>query len=136
MMELNLKIEELTFSQLRVHYKTGRSFVISGTGRDRKYGYRRGCQTDIGDIEESRWQELMRQLIHQSGEDALQAALLSWTNLFCPWLHTKKEREQYALELHAARIFDDPAWVSCEEFNCSYRPPTFDAQGSNRHSSK
>lgn len=50
-----LDAEKLTFEDLRCHFGTGRSYVISGTGRDRKTGYRTGVQTDVGDIEVSEW---------------------------------------------------------------------------------
>ena len=38
----------LTFADLRVHYYTGRSYLISGEGRDKVFGYRHGVMTDIG----------------------------------------------------------------------------------------
>ena len=37
----------LTFADLRVHYYTGRSYLISGEGRDKVFGYRHGVMTDI-----------------------------------------------------------------------------------------
>ena len=43
----------LTFSDLRAHYGTGRAYLISQKGREKKYGYRKGIQTDIGDLEVS-----------------------------------------------------------------------------------
>ena len=44
----------LTFAALRVHYYTGRSYLISGEGRDKVFGYRHGVMTDIGDLPVSR----------------------------------------------------------------------------------
>ena len=32
----------LTFADLRVHYYTGRSYLISGEGRNKVFGYRHG----------------------------------------------------------------------------------------------
>lgn len=43
----------LTFADLRVHYYTGRSYLISGEGRDKVFGYRHGVMTDIGDLPET-----------------------------------------------------------------------------------
>ena len=40
----------------------------------------------------------------------------------CAWLRTLAEIEQEALELHAARIFDNPAWDGYIDFNKQYRP--------------
>ena len=115
-------IQELTFAKLRVRYETGRSFLISGTGRDRKYGYRTGCMTEIGDIEVSVWMELVRCLIGCEGEQQLQNDLLSWVKKACPWLHTQAEQERYALSLHASRIFDCTEWAGYMAFNQQYRP--------------
>ena len=41
----------LTFADLRVHYYTGRSYLISGEGRDK-------VMTDIGDLPEAEWTRL------------------------------------------------------------------------------
>ena len=57
-----------------------------------------------------------------SGEEALYQALLAWVEADTPWLHTKKERELYALELHSARIFELPEWVAKQEFEENYMP--------------
>lgn len=43
----------LTFAALRVHYYTGRSYLISGEGRNKVFGYRHGVMTDIGDLPEA-----------------------------------------------------------------------------------
>ena len=59
---------DVTFRDLRVHYRTGRAAALDCTGRDREYTYRVGVQTDLGDIELSVWQEAMQRLIHASGE--------------------------------------------------------------------
>ena len=45
----------LTFADLRVHYYTGRSYLISGEGRDKVFGYRHGVMTDIGDLPETEY---------------------------------------------------------------------------------
>ena len=115
-------IQDLTFAQVRLRYYTGRSFIIFGSGRDRKCGYRQGCMTEIGDIEIFRWRELIQYFIERDGEQQLQQDLLSWVKEKCPWIHTKQEGEDYALELHAARIFDCKEWVDYVEFNRLYRP--------------
>lgn len=114
----------LTFSDLREHYGTGRAYLISQNSREKKYGYRTGIQTDIGDLEVSEWKRLVRELIERSDEQKLQAQLEEWVKAQCMWLHTKEEVELYALKLHARRIFDDKAWVDYLAFNQAYRPET------------
>ena len=115
-------VQKLTFAQLRVRTHTGHSYITSGSGRNRKYGYRKGCLTELGDIEVSQWKELIRHLIERDGELQLQKNLLSWVKDSCPWLHTQEEQEDYALELHASRIFDCKEWVAYGNFNKMYRP--------------
>lgn len=111
-----------TFSDLRVHYETGRAYLISQYGREKKYGYRNGVQTDIGDLEVSEWKRLVCELIERSGEKELQEQLVGWVKAHCMWLHTKEEVELYALKLHASRIFDNKEWVDYIAFNQAYRP--------------
>ncbi len=117
----------ITFANLRAHYGTFRSFVIRGEGRDRVYGSRVGVMTNLGDLEQKEWMQLARKLIRESGETQLQAELLEWIPEHMLWLHTKAEQEQYALELHMSRIFDDPEWADYIPFNRKYRPEVLDS---------
>ena len=114
--------EELTFADLRHHFGTGRAYIKSGSGRDRVYGYRRGIMTNIGDIEESEWKVLMLDLIQRSNEMGIYEALKRWSKERCDWLHSKAEVEEYALELHSARIFENPSWAGYEQFRHDYAP--------------
>ena len=115
-----------TFDDLRMHFRTGRSYVISGTGRDRKYGYRHGVMCNLGDLEESDWLQQMKDLIHRSGEDELHEQLLQWCreNNFAK--ETEKDLRLRAIELHASRIFDNERWVDYIAFNRRYRPEVID----------
>lgn len=115
-------IEELKFSDLRVRYGTGRSIHVSGTGRNKKFRYRRGVMTDLGDLEISKWNSLLNALIKYHSEREIQQQLRQWCKAECPWLHSDDEVEEYALSLHAARIFEDPAWAGYISFNRQYRP--------------
>ena len=114
-------IQKLTYKQLRIHYGTGRALRVSGTGRDRKYTYRIGCMTDIGDIPITDWNALARYIIERDGEQNLYEGLVEYAQS-CAWLHSKKECEEYALKLHISRIFDDTEWVGYQEFNRTHRP--------------
>ena len=120
-------IGELKFTDLRVHYGTGRSIHVSGTGRDKKFRYRYGAMTDLGDLEISKWKSLINALIERHGEQEIQRQLRQWSKAECPWLRSDDEIEEYALRLHAARIFDDPAWAGYITFNRQYRPEVFEA---------
>ena len=113
---------ELTFDDLRVHYGTGRAYTISGKGRDRVMGYRVGMQCNLGDIEVSDWKAMVRDLVVQTGEQELFDQLLTHMKEHNYAKLSKSELEQEVLELHAARIFDDPLWVDFIPFNKRFRP--------------
>lgn len=55
--------DQLTHKDLHAHFSTGQSILLSGSGRDKKYGYRNGIQTDLGDIRNDVWRDLVRELI-------------------------------------------------------------------------
>ena len=71
--------EDITFADLRVHYGTGRSIHVSGTGRDKKFRYRYGAMTDLGDLEISKWKSLINALIERHGEQKIQRQLRQWS---------------------------------------------------------
>ena len=64
-------MRELTFDDLRCRHFTGRSYVKSGEGRNRVCGYRVGVQCSLGDIEQSEWFRMVRELIDRKGEQLL-----------------------------------------------------------------
>lgn len=115
-------MSELSFAALRCHYQTGRSYVVSGEGRNRIYGYRNGVQCDLGDIERKDWCEMVHELIHREGEQELYQKLLQYLKDHNYAKESKSELEFKALELHASRIFDNEQWVDFLKFNQKYRP--------------
>ena len=94
----------------------------------KKYGYRNGIQTDLGDIRNDVWLDLVRELIVRSHEEDLFDKLLEWEKEHTYWLKTKAELEHYTLELYAARIFDNPKWVDYEAFakHYGYQPQSYE----------
>ena len=111
-----------TFDDLRCRHFTGRSYIKSGEGRNRVYGYRTGIQCDFGDVEQSEWFRMVRELIDRKGEQHLYAQLLEYLTEHNYVKRTKAQLERKALELHADRIFDNEAWVDFLNFNRKYRP--------------
>ena len=109
-------MSERTFEDLRVHFGTGRAYTISGKGRDRVMGYRVGKQCNLGDIETGAWMKMVRALIVQKGEQELHQQLLTHMKEHNYTRATKAELEEEVLELHAARIFDDPLWVDLKKY--------------------
>jgi hypothetical protein len=114
-------IQKLTCKQIRPRFGTGRAIHIGGTGLDKKYVYRSGYLTEIGDILEADWFALARYIIERDSEQILYEGLVEYAKT-CAWLHSKAEREEYALKLHMSRIFDDVKWVGYQEFNNMHRP--------------
>lgn len=111
-----------SFSDLRHLVGTGRAKHVSGEGRNKVYQYRHGVMCALGDIELSKWQDMMKELIRRSGEDALHRQLAEWEKEHDYVHRDKADFEQHVLKLHSVRIFDDPQWVDFVPFNQKYRP--------------
>ena len=120
-------VSDLRFEDLRLHCQTGRSYVISGEGRNRVYGYRTGVQCNLGDIERAEWIRLVTEVISREGEQELHQQLLQHLKDHNYIKESKAELAFKALEFHTARIFDNEAWVDYIRFNQKYRPEHLDA---------
>ena len=112
----------MMFEDLRVRYRTGRSYVVSGSGRNKVMGYRNGYMTKLGDLERSEWKQLVLERIRETGEEELFDQLHTWVKEHNYTRMSREEVETKALELHADRIFDNEAWVYFVPFNQRYRP--------------
>lgn len=115
---------QLMHKDLHAHFSTGQSLLLSGSGRDKRFGYRTGVQTDFGDVRADVWRQLVRELIVRSDEEELFKQLLDWEKEHTAWLKTKAELEQYTLELYVTRIFDNPDWADYDAFSqkSGYQP--------------
>ena len=120
-------MNDLTFQDLQLRYQTGRSFIVSGTGRNRVYGYRNGVMCAIGDLEWSEWCQKVRDLIQKAGETELHAQLLAYLKDHNYGKVSKQELEFEALKLHTSRIFDNELWIGYLGFNQKYRPHLLDS---------
>lgn len=118
----DINLAEITFDCIRKMYGTGRSFTTVNSQGEKKSHYRNGCMTAIGDIEESVWKQMVRQLIIRENETELFRNLKSWLKDSKMMFRDANELEDYALELYAARIFDCHEWVGYVDFNTKYRP--------------
>lgn len=112
-----LSIGSINHADLRAHYGTGQAILLSGSGRDKKYGYRNGIQTDIGDIRVDVWCQLVHELVIRSGEETLYAHLAAWEKERNYCSRTRSELEEHTLQLYAMRIFDMPDWVDYAAFS-------------------
>ena len=110
-------VKDISFSDIRCHFTTGRGIKEQGIGQGVYYGYRNGVMTDIGDIEESEWIALAMYLIEREGEQKLFEQMLEWYKRT-----DKRANRTYVLECHVARLFDDEKWCDYVSFNTQYRP--------------
>ena len=100
-------MENLSFEDLRVHYGTGRSYTVSGEGRNRVLGYRTGKMCNAGDVEVSEWCQLVKDAIEKAGEKELFSQLRAFMSERNYTKASKAALEEEALGLHAARIFEN-----------------------------
>lgn len=117
---------EHNFVDLRCQYRNGRALHISGKGRNRVYDYRTGVQCELGDIERDEWIRLVKEAIGRVGEQELYEQLLQYLKDHNHTRDSWSELEFKALELHAARIFDNELWVDYLRFNQRFRPEIID----------
>ena len=115
-------MSDFSFDDLRCNYQTGRSYVVSGEGRHRLFGYRNGVQCALGDLERSQWCQMVKELIQRQGEQELHQNLLDHLKEHNHQKASARDLAFEALILHASRIFDNALWVDFLEFNQKYRP--------------
>lgn len=120
--EFNL--ETMSFSELAWGYATGIS-ISKGQGRNKEYSYRNGVMTELGDIEESVWYQLMEKLIEREQEDWLLTALIQWEKEHNYQGLNAADLRKQALHLHSVRLFDCPEWVCSLPFNQRFRPEIY-----------
>ena len=121
---------ELDYKTLRAQFYTGRSVLLNDRGYEKKYGYRHGVQTPIGDIEVNVWCEAMKELIEKNGDTDLYDKLFDWYKGDPVCGKTKREQELYVLNVFSNNIFDNPKWVDYIPFNEKYRPEILAARAS------
>ena len=113
---------ELTFADLHVHYYTGRSYLVSGEGRNKVVSYRSGVMTNIGDLTDAEWIRLAKRMIEQAGEQELYHQLLAWEKEHSHWQRKERFFELSVLSMHIDRLPNNPAWCDFIPFNREYRP--------------
>jgi len=111
-----LNPDELSFEDIRCKYHVGRTWS-KGAGRNKVHGYNSYIFTNKGEIEVSEWKKLARALIIRHNEKELFRNLKEYYSepkgLF---------DEEYALDSHVRRIFNNEQWVGFLPFNQKYRP--------------
>ncbi|WP_418558331.1 hypothetical protein [Hominenteromicrobium sp.] len=96
--------------------------IRTGTGRDKKYCPWSGVKTALGEIEQKIWCQIAEALIERRGESPLLKCLVEWKTAHNYAHISKEEIRKEALQLHVARLFDNPLWADFVPFNRKYRP--------------
>lgn len=117
----------VTYESLRPHYGTGQAIRLPDRHYEKRYAYRNGVQTDLGDIVESGWIELAKWLVEKEQEEEHFAHILEWTKEF-NYVASKTPAQLYmdALECFVRRLPDDKGWWDYIRFNTRYRPELLD----------
>lgn len=119
-------LSEVTFEDIRWQYGVFRC-NSTGAGRYKKYSPWRAVKTKLGEIEERDWCRLAEAVIERENEIPLLKALIQWCNEQAYVSTSVADVRMEALQLHAARIFDNPQWVGFISFNAAHRPEVLNA---------
>ena len=115
--------KQITRDNLRLHYGTGQEIVTKNSQGNKTSQHRSGVQTNLGDIEQSIWMELVQKLIEQEHDQEIFEQLLEWekdNNHI--GARTKHDILREAMQSYTYRIYDNKAWWDYVRFNMKYRP--------------
>ena len=116
--------EDITHENLEYMHGTG---IAISLGRDRmgekKYRYRHGVQTKLGDIEDSVWIALVKKLIERENGQKLYENLLEWVKAENTIVNRDiEDMEMSALRDYVSRMNEDRVWWDYIRFNAKYYP--------------
>jgi len=117
----DVKDSMLTHENLRKMYGTGQAFS-KGTGKDRTYTYRSGIRTEIGDIQEDVYLEVVARLVAKNGEQELFNNYMEWEKLTSAIKRSKKELQLEAADAYTRKMHENRAWWDYIAFNRKYYP--------------
>ncbi len=119
--------EKITHENLRYMYGTGIAIKDDSSRQEKKYRYRHGIQTAMGDIEKSVWIALVNKLIDMENGRELYNQLFEWEKDTCT-LHsfTNEDIMISALRGYVSLICDNKGWWDYIRFNMKYRPYKLD----------
>lgn len=116
----SVDLDNLTFDDVYLHYRTGMAFSVI-KNHEKIPKYRNGVATNIGDIEESVWRQIIKYLITKNGEEEIYEHIKQHNKEY-GYHRNENELEMDALICHAYRLFDDPLWYHFVPFNRKFRP--------------
>lgn len=91
----------------------------TGSGRDKKYSYRHGASTPIGDIEDSVWKTAAEAVVKRDGLEQEVAQILPYVSFASD---TSAENRIAPINAVFSGLYKDTLWVSFVEYNRKYHP--------------
>ena len=91
----------------------------TGSGRDKKYSYRHGASTPIGDIEDSVWKTAAEAVVKRDGLEQEVTQILPYVSFASD---TSAENRISAINAVFSGLYKDTLWVSFVEYNLNYHP--------------
>lgn len=91
----------------------------TGSGRDKKYSYRHGASTPIGDIVDSVWMAAAEAVVKR---DSLEQEVMQILPYVSFSTDTKEENRIHAMNAVFSGLYKDTLWVSFVEYNRKYHP--------------
>ena len=114
-------LSSLSHESLCPHHGTGQAFPVNVRG-EKKYRYRHGVQTDIGDVEESIWIELVKLLAERNNDLLLLNQYREFAKEDFDYAQRSIELEKQALDMYVRKCCDWKEWVGYIPFNRRYYP--------------
>lgn len=116
--------EDINHENLEYMHGTG---IAISTGKDRtgekKYCYRHGVQTKLGDIEDSVWIALVKKLIEKENGQKLYEQLLEWTKAENTIVNRdENDMIMSALSDYVSQMNENKVWWDYIRFNAKYYP--------------
>lgn len=112
-----LDLSTLKAGDLKWQYGTGRA-KSTGYGRDKKYTYRHGVQTPIGDIELSVWVQAAEYVVKRDGFQEEVERLMP----YMAYCGNRTEAYHHALTACLSRLYCNIEWVCFIAYNEKYHP--------------
>lgn len=116
-----LDLPHLKASDLNWEHNTGKC-LVTGSGRDKRYSYRGGIQTPIGDIEISVWIQAAEYVVAREGLQEELERLRTFAICFGGSPYSKQLSHANHLAMCLSEIYRNPAWVSFVPYNEQYHP--------------
>lgn len=117
----SIDLSTVTLSELRWQFGTGIS-ISKGSGRDKTYSYRCGVMTDLGDIKEEIWYQIVSHIVKRNHEEEIVDALFTWHKEHNYLSNTNAQLRCEALQSYASRLWELPQWVDYIPFNRRFFP--------------